>query len=225
MAKIKPDPKNARRHPARNREIIRRSLEEIGAFRSIAVDGDDIIRAGNGVYEQAQELGIKIRIVEAGPDELIAVKRSDLRGDKAEKAALYDNQAGDLSEWDADILALLADESPQVVEEVFEPGEIESFLDEAEQRKRAEEALKRDPSSLTRSLGNAKEKIRPVLYAEDLVVFEQAIRAAGMQNRGQALIKICRSYLDSRTPDEEPIELATEDDGLEALIADVHQEG
>ena len=65
---LKPDPHNARKHGDRNRALIRQSLQEVGGFRSIAVDGNDIIRAGNGVYEQAKDLGITVRIVDAAPD-------------------------------------------------------------------------------------------------------------------------------------------------------------
>lgn len=99
------DPKNARRHGDRNKAMIRASLEEVGPFRSIGVDGDGIVRAGNGVYEQARALGLKVREVEAASDELIAVKRADLRGDAAVKAALYDNRTGETAEWDAAVLA------------------------------------------------------------------------------------------------------------------------
>jgi hypothetical protein len=67
---LTPDPFNARIHPERNREMIAQSLREAGAFRSIAVDADGVVRAGNGV----------LRLVDARPDELVAVRRRDLRG-------------------------------------------------------------------------------------------------------------------------------------------------
>lgn len=67
--KLKLDPKNARRHPEKNKALIRQSLEDVGAFRSIGVDGDGIIRAGNGVFEQAQKLGMKVRVIDAKPGE------------------------------------------------------------------------------------------------------------------------------------------------------------
>lgn len=98
------DPKNARKHPDRNKQMIRASLEEVGPFRSIAIDGDGVVRAGNGVYEQAQALGLKVREVEAAPDELIAVKRPDLRGKRAERAAQWDNRAAETAEWDLDLM-------------------------------------------------------------------------------------------------------------------------
>lgn len=104
---LKLDPTNARRHPQRNKAMIRQSLEEIGGFRSIGVDGENIVRAGNGVFQQAQELGLKVRIIDAKPDELIAVRRLDLSGKKAIRAALLDNRTSETSEWDTEILAAL----------------------------------------------------------------------------------------------------------------------
>lgn len=84
--------------------MIRESLQQVGAFRSIAIDGDGIVRAGNGVWEAAQELGLTLRVVDAGPDEIIGVRRSDLTGDKAVLAAIYDNRTGETSYWDLDTL-------------------------------------------------------------------------------------------------------------------------
>jgi DNA modification methylase len=117
---LKFDPRNARRHGEDNKKLIRQSLEEVGAFRSIAVDGEDIVRAGNGVFEQARELGLKVRVIEAAPDELIAVKRPDLVGDKAERAAILDNRAGELAEWDAAVLQVIKSENPTAVEGLWD---------------------------------------------------------------------------------------------------------
>jgi len=65
---LKLDSHNARTHGDRNKAMIRSSLEEVGAFRSIGVDGANVIRAGNGVYEQAQALGLKVRVIDAKAD-------------------------------------------------------------------------------------------------------------------------------------------------------------
>lgn len=129
---LRPDPKNARKHPEKNKALIRRSLEEVGAFRSIAVDGEGIIRAGNGVYEQASALGLKVRVVEAAPDELIAVKRPDLVGKKAVRAALLDNRAGETSEWDEAALADLAATDADVLAGLFDEGELKAQAEAAE---------------------------------------------------------------------------------------------
>ena len=68
-------------------------------FRS---DGDDYLIAGNGVYEQAQKLGIPTRIIESDGKELIVIKRKDLKYDdeKRKVLALADNKTSDSSYFD-----------------------------------------------------------------------------------------------------------------------------
>lgn len=83
MAKIKLDKRNYRKHSDKNKDIINKSLKELGAGRSILIDSENEIIAGNGVFEQAEKQNIKIKIVETDGTELIAVKRTDLKtGDK-----------------------------------------------------------------------------------------------------------------------------------------------
>lgn len=106
---LRPDPNNVRIHDERSREAIRASLEAVGAGRSILVDGDGIVRAGNGVYEAARALGLKIKVVDTDPDTVIAVRRPDLYGELAVQAAVMDNRAAELSAWNhGDLAALLA---------------------------------------------------------------------------------------------------------------------
>src|SRR3990172_3450548 len=99
---IKTDPRNARKHSERNRQLIRKSLERVGGGRSILVDRDNVVRAGNGVFSEARDLGLKVRVVDAERDELIAVRRKDLGGKDAEEAALLDNIVSDSSTYDYD---------------------------------------------------------------------------------------------------------------------------
>lgn len=104
--KIKKDKKNYRKHGDKNKAMIRRSLEECGAGRSILIDNENTAIAGNGVLEQAEKLGIPIRVVESNGSELIAVKRTDLSPDdpKRKELALADNATTDASEWDFDAM-------------------------------------------------------------------------------------------------------------------------
>lgn len=96
MKNIKQDQKNVRKHDARNKQVIFDSLKELGAGRSILIDAADTAVAGNGVLEQAEKLGIPIRVVESDGSELIAVKRVDLAPDdpKRKALAIADNRAG-----------------------------------------------------------------------------------------------------------------------------------
>lgn len=211
MAEFKHDPRNARRHTPRNKELIRQSLKEVGAGRSILVDGEGIVRAGNGVYEEAQAMGLKVRAVEAAPDELIAVVRPDLTGEKAERAALFDNRTAELSEWDTDVLALLKADQPDVIDGIFDGGDLEAMLDEAEDLDAVAEEMQREgdeeSSKVADRLGDEKAKIRPVLYVGQVGIFEQALRSTGLENRGEALVAVCRFYLEEHG-EEQAVEKA-----------------
>ena len=114
---IKFDKRNYRKHNDENKRVIKKSLEELGAGRSIVIDNEGEIIAGNGVYEQAQKLGIKTKIVETDGSELVVVKRTDLAtdDDKRKKLALADNAASDTSEWADDLLR--EDWTPEVLKD------------------------------------------------------------------------------------------------------------
>ena len=113
MPDLKLDSNNYRIHTDKNKRIIKKSLQDCGAGRSVLVDKDNVLIAGNGVYEQAQQLGIPVRVVETEGEELIVVKRNDLSTDdeKRKLLALADNHASDTSEFD--IEAVLEDFSSE----------------------------------------------------------------------------------------------------------------
>lgn len=115
MDEIKFDKRNYRLHNDENKRVIKKSLKELGAGRSIVIDNDGEIIAGNGVYEQAKKLGIKTKIVETDGSELVVVKRTDLAtgDDKRKKLALADNAASDTSEWADELLR--EDWTPEVL--------------------------------------------------------------------------------------------------------------
>lgn len=112
MSELKFDPKNYRIHGDKNKRLIQKSLVDCGAGRSILIDKEDCIIAGNGVYEQAQELGLKVRIVESDGTELIAIKRTDLKTEDARRKALAlaDNYTNDTSVFDME--AVMDDFTP-----------------------------------------------------------------------------------------------------------------
>jgi DNA modification methylase len=113
------DKDNVRLHPDGNKAAIKNSLSELGAGRSVLLDADDVLIAGNGVYEQAEALGIPIRVIETDGTELVAVKRTDLSTDDEKRIALAiaDNRLTDLSEFDDEALNKMLDElSPDMQE-------------------------------------------------------------------------------------------------------------
>jgi DNA modification methylase len=129
---LKSDHKNARRRTDRSASLIAESLKRFGAARSIVIDEDGRILAGNGTVEGAKKAGIdKLRIIEAEGDELIAVRRAGLTEDEKVGLALADNRSSDLSEWDNEMLRQLSEEHDltpwfedgELLAEVLEPEE------------------------------------------------------------------------------------------------------
>jgi site-specific DNA-methyltransferase (adenine-specific) len=108
---LKSDHKNARKRTDRSAKLIAESLQRFGAARSIVIDEDNRILAGNGTIEGAKAAGIKnVRVIETDGTEIIAVKRTGLTEDEKIGLALADNRTSDLSDWDKDMLQQLSEE-------------------------------------------------------------------------------------------------------------------
>ena len=102
-----PDPANRRLHPARNLGMVVDALQDVGAARSIVVDEDNVILAGNGVATAAAQAGITtVRVIDADGAELIAVRRSNLTPEQKRRLAMYDNRTAELAEWNVEQLRL-----------------------------------------------------------------------------------------------------------------------
>lgn len=111
IGELIPDPKNARKHNPRNIGMIVDSLHEVGAARSIVIDEDGRILAGNGTVEAAAEAGIeRVVTVDADGETIVAVRRTGLTEAQKKRLALYDNRSFDLAEWNPDILQEFASE-------------------------------------------------------------------------------------------------------------------
>lgn len=145
---IKFDSRNYRKHNDRNKELIRKSLNECGAGRSIVIDNNNEIIAGNGIYEQAKELGIKTKIIETDGSELVVVKRTDLstEDEKRRKLAIMDNSTSDSSEFDIELLKvdLSIPELQDLGLPVFEESniDVDSFFTDSEEKEKKPKTVK-----------------------------------------------------------------------------------
>ena len=93
LSDLKPDPKNARRRTDRSASLIGESLLRYGAARSIVIDENNRVLAGNGTLEQAQRSGITdVRVIDTTGSELIAVRRSNLTEQDKVGLAIADNR-------------------------------------------------------------------------------------------------------------------------------------
>lgn len=120
ISDLKFDDKNFNKHTQKGMGLLEKSLQQFGAGRSILLDKDNNIIAGNGIVEAAGAVGLeKVRIVETTGDEIVAVKRTDvtLNSAKGREMALADNATASADlEWDKDNIA-----------EYFEPEETEAW--------------------------------------------------------------------------------------------------
>jgi len=103
---IKQDPNNTRIHGQENKLLINKSLSQNGAGRSVVIDNDGFLIAGNGVMEQAEELGMEVEVVESDGSKLIVIKRTDLSYDDEKRLnlAIADNATAEIAEWNYDVL-------------------------------------------------------------------------------------------------------------------------
>jgi hypothetical protein len=120
MAKIKnakisdliPDNKNANKGTEYGKYLMDKSFRQFGAGRSILLDKNNKIIAGNKSTEQCAEIGIEdVIIIESDGTKLIAVKRTDIDIDtkQGRELCLADNSTGKANlEWDKDMVNALA---------------------------------------------------------------------------------------------------------------------
>ena len=125
------DHKNARKRTDRSSKLIAESLSKFGAARSIVIDENNRILAGNGTIAGAKAAGIKnLKVIETDGNEIIAVKRTGLSEDEKVGLALADNRTSDLSEWDLNMLEELSQEHD--LEPWFDNDDLKELLGETE---------------------------------------------------------------------------------------------
>jgi hypothetical protein len=135
IERLIPDDINANRGTVRGAAALEESLRKYGAARSILIDRNGKVIAGNKTLERAKALGFKdVLVVRTDGRKIVAVKRTDLdmnEGMKARELAIADNRVGELSlDWDPEALAKL--ESIGVdLEKWFTEKELEQILGSA----------------------------------------------------------------------------------------------
>ena len=111
---IIPDSHNFNAGTEKGREMIEKSFRELGAGRSILLDKNNRIIAGNKSQQAAIATGItKVRIVDTEGDEIVAVRRRDVDLDSklGRELAFADNATQQVSlAWDeTELQAVQAD--------------------------------------------------------------------------------------------------------------------
>ena len=89
ISELRFDDKNMNDHTEYGMSLLEKSLRDFGAGRSILIDKNNNIIAGNGVIEAAGNIGLEdMKIVETTGDKIVAVKRTDIELDSREGRGL-----------------------------------------------------------------------------------------------------------------------------------------
>lgn len=127
---LKPDSRNANMGTERGLGMLEHSLRTYGAGRSILVDKNGVVIAGNKTLDRAAELGLQLRVVETDGKELVVVRRADLDINTPEgrSLAVADNRVAEIDlQWNAEEMArLMGDGVP--LDQFFFPDELEKLL-------------------------------------------------------------------------------------------------
>ena len=107
-----PDNKNFNKGTQFGDHLMDESLRRFGLGRSILIDKNNRIIAGNKTAEKAADIGFTdVVVVEVDGNQLVAVKRKDIDLDSAKgrELALADNATGKANlAWDEEVIAEMA---------------------------------------------------------------------------------------------------------------------
>ena len=178
IADLIQDDRNLNKGTEEGRKLIEKSLRKFGAGRSVLIDKNNRIIAGNKTHENAEAIGMDdVIIVETDGTKLVAVKRTDIDLDSAEgrEMALADNATVKVDlQWDDEQIKSVAAEFGVDMEEwgVFEetdinPDEFFDSLSGLEGGNKGEKIVIEIPVSML----DKKEEIRTIIK-DTLIPYE-----------------------------------------------------
>src|ERR1700733_2823319 len=105
IGQLKPNPRNAKKHPSRQIALLVENYEQFGVTQPIVVDEVSTIICGHARFEAAQKAQLT---------HLPVVRLSGLTTAQKRALAIADNKLAELGEWDMEIL-------PQELSFFFDP--------------------------------------------------------------------------------------------------------
>jgi len=203
LSAIASDDLNANHGTARGASMLEHSLRTYGAGRSILLDRNNRVIAGNKTVEGAHAIGLnELLVVESDGSKLVAVRRTDidLNTPEGRELAIADNRTGEVGlEWDIEVLRSLANEGVNL-ETFWNPGELEELLaaipsaDEwADAAGALPEGDKPPFQQMTFTLSDDQAEV--VKRALEAAAAEGPFLASGNENRnGNALHRVCAAF-------------------------------
>lgn len=161
------DDRNLNKGTERGQQLIEKSLREFGAGRSILLDKNNRIIAGNKTHKNAELAGLDdVIIVETDGTKLVAVKRTDVDLDtkKGREMALADNATVKVDlQWDTEQLESIAEDFDIDTEEwgvipetIINPDDFFNSLENGNENDKGEKIIVEIPVEML----DAKNEIR-----------------------------------------------------------------
>lgn len=191
-------PRNAKLHDAR----IALSIAEFGFIQPVVInDETGHILGGHGRVASLAGMRAEGQPPPAGlEDWQIPVYTVTVPAHLEEAAALALNGLTEAGGYDEGVLIEIIETVKSAAGDVvlnatgFDPARVSQIKDIVEAIKTAGET--RPPSRRAKGMTATRaQTVRVVLAFEQLSILELAIKATGLPNRGDALLKICRAYL------------------------------
>jgi hypothetical protein len=112
---------------------VAKSLARFGAGRSILLDKNGVVIAGNKTVEQARAAGMtKLHVVQSDGTGLVAVQRTDLDlsvDGTARALGIADNRTAEVDlTWDPTILDQLRKDDPSALVDLFTDAEVAELV-------------------------------------------------------------------------------------------------
>lgn len=130
---FQPDPANPNKGSERGYRMLNDSLRKLGAGRSIVVDKNGIVIAGNKTQENAVDIGLEDAVVvQTDGNQIVVVQRTDLDllndpDHKARQLSIADNRTSDFMEWDAEQIQALIDQDMDL-SDFFHDWELDKLI-------------------------------------------------------------------------------------------------
>jgi ParB-like chromosome segregation protein Spo0J len=198
---LKPYDNNAKAHPVEQIKKIATAIKD-GFDQPIVIDEFDVILKGHGRREASLLLNL---------GQVPVVVRRGLTDEQKRMIRVSDNKLAE-SDWLFGNLALEFEAIDLAGLDVELTGFSQSEVDEILMANRLVEAEEADTQESQRRIAKKSGAVKVVLVADQIAIVEQAIRKAGIPNRGEAFTKICQFYLNNgQTTAEGQFDFLSED--------------
>lgn len=203
LSDFKPQDDNANVHTERGLEALGNAYGEVGYVAPMTAAANGEMLDGSARLETAvEQFDDEALVIHHDGTKPVVMVRDDVKDandPKARRISYGANRIGEIDlQWSPD--QVLADLDAGVdLTGLFSDSELAEIEDEVQLASElAGSLIGGIAPSKNRAMGDKKKQIKPVLYVDEIEVFEAAIKAVGTRNRGQALVEICKVYLETK---------------------------